>query len=73
MQQPNESAGPAGMLLHTNGKFTMGNWNHLFTRTIVFLTDLRHYLNPKSAWKIVPLFVWGRLHTEASQKKWKKG
>jgi hypothetical protein len=27
-------------LLHTNGKFTMGNWNHLFTHTIVFLTDL---------------------------------
>jgi hypothetical protein len=40
MQQPKESAGAAGMLLHTNGKFTMGNWNHLFTHTIVFLTDL---------------------------------
>jgi hypothetical protein len=31
-------AGAAGMLLHVSGKFTMGNWNHLFCRNVSLLT-----------------------------------
>jgi hypothetical protein len=30
-------AGAAGMYLHMNGKFTKGNWNHLFCRKVSFL------------------------------------
>ena len=64
----------------------LGNWYHQHARVFdrqhicylwwtCFSTDSRHTdgykLCSSSCW-LVPLFLWGRLHTGASQEKWKE-
>jgi hypothetical protein len=50
------------MLLHMNGKFTMGNWNHFFCRKVSFLTaPFCQFRGVGQGMKQIYLYLWNVL------------